>query len=364
MKNILAIGLDRNLLSKKSTDTFERQKKYSRHLKELTIVVYTSEEMKELKDGNLRVIPTNSRNLFLGLFDLFFMSRKLLMEKSYDGITTQDPFFLGFLGYVLSRVYDLRFYPQLHIEAFENSYWRKESILNYMQYLVGLFVIRRADVVRVVSPRSQRYMEERKINSVFIPVSTDFKKFFVRENVKKKYDLLFIGRMVYQKNPSSMIRITQKLQKKYPDIQVAMVGEGPLLRRLKNEVSLKGLGDNIIFLGNISHEKIVDIMNESKIFVLPSYYEGWGLVCVEATFCGLPVVMSRTGCADEIIIDRKSGYVCEIGDDQAFVDRIQRYLKNIGQRDVHSFKAKEISLERLDTNRLVHKWVDLLNGKI
>lgn len=362
-KKVLVIGLDENLFSKKSTDSYERQKDYAKHFEKMTILVYSKKKFAPIKDKALRIYATHSKHLILGFFDLFFLGRAQLRKEKYDSISSQDPFFLGFIAYLLSRIYKIPFYPQLHIEAFSNPYWREESLLNRLQYYCGLFVIKRADKVRVVSRRSEKYMKRKQIPFEFIPVSTDFKKFSIQTNKQKEYDLIFVGRMVPQKNPFFFLELVSELKKTRETLKVLCIGEGELLKKVKQRAKELKLSKSITFKNSVQHSELLELMNLSKVFVLPSTYEGWGLVCIEASLCGIPVVMTRTGCADEIIIDSKSGSVCEINDKKDFLKKIENYLNDSKLREEHALEARKLSQKRLNQEKLRKKWVDFLYGK-
>lgn len=360
MKNVLMISLDRNLFLRKNTDSFERQKEYARGLQSLTIIVYTPKGFKPSKVGNLNLIPTNSSSVFLGFFDFLRLIKKY-KKGDFQVVSSQDPFFLGLIGILASRKLKAKFKPQLHIEAFSNPYWRKESFFNFLQYLLGLFVIRRIDSIRVVSRRSQKYMERKKIQSRFIPVSTDLEKFKVKSVSRKDIDLLYVGRFCKQKNLEFLLEVVERLLERCKGLKVHLVGDGELRRYLEKKCVVRGLEKNIIFEGEKSHDEINVLYARSKVFVLPSLYEGWGLVCIEASMAGVPVVMSDTGCAGEIIIDGTSGSVCPINNLQCFVEKIENYLNRPEEGFIHNTEAVRLINSKLQQKELQQEWVDYLN---
>lgn len=69
----------------------------------------------------------------------------------------------------------------------------------------------------------------------------------------------------------------------------------------------RGVADRIEFLGTIAD--VENLYRTADVFVLPSNYETWGLVCMEALACGVPVVMTQVGCADEVIVAGETGYI-------------------------------------------------------
>lgn len=360
MKKVLMLSLDDNMFSRKSTDTRERQKNYEKGLKRLTILVFTRKKYKVYNYGNLKIIPTNSGNIFKGFFDFIKIIKNLKIKSDFDVITTQDPFFLGIIGKYASKLFKAKLKPQIHTEAFSNKYWRSSSAFNYIQYIIGLLITKRCDSIRVVSKRTARYFKKNKIKTEFIPISTDLSKFNCK-GTKKEIDILFVGRLVKAKNLFFLIDVIGKLRENFPKIKNCIIGDGPLNNKLKKYVLKKGLKDNIKFVGNLNHNQLKKYYQKSKIFLLPSLYEGWGLVCIEASMAEVPVIMSNTGCAGEIVINNKSGLVCEINNQKAFINALSNYMKDKKLRDLHAKNAKKLCLEKLKTTRLRQRWVNFLN---
>jgi glycosyltransferase involved in cell wall biosynthesis len=105
---------------------------------------------------------------------------------------------------------------------------------------------------------------------------------------KNKRTLLNIGRLVNQKDQATFIKAFAKIADEFPDYQLRIVGDGPLLNNLKYLVEELGLVNRVTLPGttpNIDNEYLA-----ADIFVISSYYEAFGLVTAEAMSHGLPVV--------------------------------------------------------------------------
>lgn len=124
----------------------------------------------------------------------------------------------------------------------------------------------------------------------------------VRENFRKelniedKFVIGNIGRLHEQKNQSFLIDIFYEIQKKKGNAILLIVGKGPLENMLKEKVSNLGIDNKVYFLEN--RKDVERIYQGMDVFVLPSLYEGLGIVAVEAQVSGLPVIAS-TGVAKE-----------------------------------------------------------------
>lgn len=120
---------------------------------------------------------------------------------------------------------------------------------------------------------------------------------FRRElNIKDKFVIGNIGRLHEQKNQSFLIDVFYEIQKKKDDAILLIVGKGPLENELKEKVSNLGINNKVYFLGN--RKDIERIYQGMDVFVLPSLFEGLGIVAIEAQVSGLPVIAS-TGVAKE-----------------------------------------------------------------
>jgi len=105
----------------------------------------------------------------------------------------------------------------------------------------------------------------------------------------KTTDILFMGRLEYQKNPTRLIKIIKLVKKEKPDIKTKIVGSGSLRKKIKKLISKNNLQKNIKLY---SSTKIPEIFyNQSKILLLPSRYEGFPFSLLEALFANcLPIV--------------------------------------------------------------------------
>lgn len=122
------------------------------------------------------------------------------------------------------------------------------------------------------------------------------------------YDLGFCGRFTPQKNPEGFIEIVNCLHKKIPNIKAAMVGTGEQFEEMKNLIKQTKLNNVITLYG--FQKNPYDIMKSFNILCMPSRWEGFGLVAVEALALGVPVVCSNVGGLPEIVND-ECGKVCK-----------------------------------------------------
>lgn len=120
---------------------------------------------------------------------------------------------------------------------------------------------------------------------------------------KYQYDLIFLGRLTYAKNPQRVLEVTKILKNQKDDIKVAMVGAGELENELKNFVKDNQLEKNVDFWG--FRKNPYKILKNSQVMIMTSRWEGLGMCALEAMALGVPVVSTPTGGLCEIIEEGK-----------------------------------------------------------
>lgn len=108
-----------------------------------------------------------------------------------------------------------------------------------------------------------------------------------------------VGRFMPQKNHAFLLQIFTEVQKQCPDSRLLLVGDGELRSAIEAQAVRLGIADNVMFTGVRSD--VNDILQAMDVFVLPSHFEGLGIVNIEAQAAGLPCVISNM-VPDECIV--------------------------------------------------------------
>lgn len=122
-----------------------------------------------------------------------------------------------------------------------------------------------------------------------IPVGIDPGLFYI-ENTKKDIDILGAGSLIALKQFTVLVNMVKDLREKFPAIKAVICGAGPERRKLDKLIKEHHLENNIELTGVLSHAQVLALMQRTKIFVHPSAYEGFGVVCLEALYAGAHVV--------------------------------------------------------------------------
>lgn len=139
----------------------------------------------------------------------------------------------------------------------------------------------------------------------------------------KQQDLVFLGRLVPQKNPMLFLRIVQGLDR---SVTAAVVGGGALEERLRRWVDREGLGARVRFYGALPRREALGVLAQSRLCVFPSRWEGLPIAPIEASYMGVPVVASNIPGTREVVHHGKNGYLVEGSEAAPYVDKIRSVL--------------------------------------
>lgn len=172
---------------------------------------------------------------------------------------------------------------------------------------------------------------------------------------KYQYDLIFLGRLTYAKNPQRVLEVTKILKNQKDDIKVAMVGAGELENELRNFVKDNQLEKNVDFWG--FRKNPYKILKNSQVMIMTSRWEGLGMCALEAMALGVPVVSTPTGGLCEIIEDGKNGFLRRSNKELA--DKIIDILNNPFLKEQMSTYASENSIKMNSREKYKNKILDV-----
>lgn len=169
--------------------------------------------------------------------------------------------------------------------------------------------------------------------------------------------IITIGRYAYQKGYDMLLRAWAEIEKKYPDWQLAIYGMGNQ-DSLRNQMRELGIDADRCLLNGPVNDVIKEYQN-SSVFVLPSRFEGFGLVIIEAMSCGVPVVAFNCPMGpDEIISDGEDGFLVPVGDVRALAEKLQTLMQDQELRMKFSETAYRNS-GRYRIDKISSQWIQL-----
>ncbi|MGB2695743.1 MAG: glycosyltransferase [Dehalococcoidia bacterium] len=157
--------------------------------------------------------------------------------------------------------------------------------------------------------------------------------------------LLFVGRIEPLKGVDILLGAAARLEE-MPDCFVLVVGGdnsalGGEMAHLRSLASELGIAERVNFLGAVDHERLPLFYSAADVCVVPSFYESFGLVALEAMACGTPVVASRVGGLAGTVLDGETGYLIPWRCPEPFAERLELLLGNDELRRAFGQTARE-----------------------
>jgi phosphatidylinositol alpha-1,6-mannosyltransferase len=165
----------------------------------------------------------------------------------------------------------------------------------------------------------------------------------VRADLIEEYSLdgrrviVSVGRLVHRKGQDQLVKALPKVLAKFPDAILLLVGEGPIEQMLFNLAKQLGVLPKVVFAGQVSQHDLPDYISLGEIFALPVRsrfsgleVEGLGIVYLEASACGLPVIVGNSGGAVDAVLDKKTGLLVDGTSSDQIADAICELLSSPG----------------------------------
>ncbi|WP_087036072.1 glycosyltransferase family 4 protein [Thermococcus litoralis] len=194
----------------------------------------------------------------------------------------------------------------------------------------GLFNLADHHVAASLKTKKDLYNAGIRKDVHIIPNGVDFKKIQEIEPSNDQSDVIFVGRIIKEKNVSLILKALATIKQELPDIRAVIIGDGPERKSLENLSSKLGIQKNVEFLGFLKkHDDVIAYMKSSKVFAFPSLREGFGIVVIEANASGLPVVTVdyEMNASKELVIEGKNGFIAKV-DERDFAEKILIALEN------------------------------------
>ena len=295
------LSTDRKIFEPTS-EVHKRMLGYAEDFEELFIIIL-GVNMELKVEGKLKYLGlTRFRAIFWRPIDKF------------DLVTSQDPFETGLVAQRLAKLTGAQLKLQIHTDLF-NPYFKKQSLLNRVRVLIARFLLPRADKIRVVSQRiadsllpiSYKLKATPEVRPIFVDVEK-IKNAPIKTDLHKKYPqfekiILMASRLTWEKNIGLAIEAMRDANMRMHanntnrKILLLIVGSGPEEGSLKCKVESLKLVEQIKF--EPWSNDLPSYYKTADLFLLTSYYEGYGMTLVEANVAGCKIVSTDVGVARE-----------------------------------------------------------------
>jgi len=307
------------------------------------------------------------KNLILYSIKSYFFARKLIKKAKQNGqpYDLSHSFFTvpcGFVSMILKFEFGLPYIVSLRGSDVPGYSDRFVFIYKFITPIIKLiwkkafFVIANSRGLKDLALESKT---KKEIGIIYNGVEIDhFKPDEKTEDNEKFIITVGASRITHRKGFDYLIEAIASLAPKYPHIYAKLMGEGNAREGLEKLVEKLGIEKNVEFLGRIPREKTVPYYQEASLFILPSLNEGMSNAMLEALSCGLPLVSTNTGGADELIKEGINGYIVNFKDSNDIADKLEKLINNSELTRQMGVESRKIA-ETMSWGKVARQYLDL-----
>ena len=144
----------------------------------------------------------------------------------------------------------------------------------------------------------------------------------------------------------------------------SLTSEPEYAKRLQTYVSTNNLSSFVYFHGALDNEPLIEMLKQAHVLIVPSSYEGFGIVYLEGMGYGLPAIGTTAGAAGEIIEDGKTGYLIEPNDSSMLASHINQLATDRGLLSQLSINARNRYVQQPSWNQTANQIRSFLQSMI
>ncbi|WP_218080089.1 glycosyltransferase [Anthocerotibacter panamensis] len=188
-------------------------------------------------------------------------------------------------------------------------------------------------------------------------IGVDTQKFCPADRAARVPYVLCVGRHTPKKGLDTLLRAFARLAVQFSDIHLFQVGTGELTAVLKALAAHLGIAERVHFLGSQPPQVVLRLMQGARLFALASQQaadgdsEGLGMVFLEASACGIPVVATWHGGIPEAVVAGETGLLAPEGDDAALAEHIAHLLSDRTRAQQMGVRGREYVCECFDLHK-------------
>jgi phosphatidylinositol alpha-1,6-mannosyltransferase len=255
----------------------------------------------------------------------------------------------------------------LHTHGFEVAWARVPPLVQTLRRMG-----RRAKLVTVISDYTRRYIDRALGTTAPIEMlrtGVDLERFHPGvdgSEVRKRHGIggapvvVCVSRLVRRKGQDRIIAAMPFVLREVPDAVALIVGGGPYRRRLEEIADYVGVGDRVVFAGEVTQDQLPAYYAAGDVFAMPCRsrwadleVEGLGLVYLEAQACGRPAITGDSGGAPEAVVPGETGFVVPGEEHRALAARLVELLGDPSRARAMGEAGRRF----VETN---HRWDDVV----
>jgi glycosyltransferase involved in cell wall biosynthesis len=279
-------------------------------------------------------------------------------EGKVDVIHAQSSLWGGISAAYVAKKYNIPLVITEHSSVKRGQYVRE----SYYKRIVNSY--KSADAIIAVGNGLKKEIEEltnRKDIKV-IGNLVDLSLFDIRD-IKKESDEFIFFSVAFLEGEKGFDTLIKAFSKKFKNEKVRLVigGDGSQREWLEGIAKSEGIENQVTFTGALSREEVSSWMNKCDVFVLPSRYETFGVVYIEALASGKPVIGTFNGGAEDIV-SKDVGILVEIDNERELSDAMEYIRKN--NKEYNPEKLRNYCTEKFSANVIIKKIINVYNEVI
>lgn len=310
---------------------------------------YIDEDVPTYRNEGWRWVP--GRAPYVASWGFVVAGRKLFAAYVKDHgrpdiIHAHNALYAGVLAADMKQRYGLPFVLTEHSSAYVSKRLR-----NWQTLLVE-HVLRNADQRIVVSPFLGEVMESQfgrvmrprhAVGNILDGLFETWARGDFPAEKSSPRTILSVGNLVPEKNHSGLLEAFAILSGKTYGVELRIGGAGPLRHKLETRAEQLGIAQKVSFLGLLQRQEVLKEMQKADLFVLPSHYETFGVVLLEALACGTPVVATDCG-GPSSIVNAQNGLLVPVNDVMKMAEAMQKALQNLDIYDRQAIRDSCLAL--------------------
>lgn len=215
------------------------------------------------------------------------------------------------------------------------------------------------DYLVVVTNNLKDFYENKIDNTKCVYIPNVIDKLPEKSASLKNNNIINIGRLEVEKAQEELIDIVKELKKDIKDIKLFLIGDGSLRKTIEQKIKDNNLEENIILTGFISKEEIENYMIDSKLFVMTSHTESFGLVLIESMSYRVPCIAYDSADGAKVLLKNDVGILVKNRTQNQMVEKIKELLTDDKLLKEYSEKGYNECQNYLGEN-VKNKWFEIL----
>lgn len=363
---LLIVSGDRSLAAGKHGaffNTLDGLKDHFDRIDVLTPRIETKGSMEPMPKVFLHVSPTNLWGQPKWIAE---EGQRLFAEHKHDVMTVHEfpPFYNGRGAKKLHAATNIPYALEVHhIVGFPEAASFQERVGRFMTDKYIAKDARDAKKVRVVNMEVRTHLVREGVDAKKIECVPSF---YLDANIlkpdptaKKEYDIVFTGRLV----PNKGVHYLIEAMKNMPRRKLLIIGDGPEKENLQKLAEKLGVSGRISFFGWLpTQEKVFQIIQTAKVFVMNSLSEGGPRVALEAMSLGMPIVATPVGVMPDVIENKVNG-LFTTGKPQDLAAKIEMLLSDSALSERLGQNAQAI-LPQFERSKTIKAYADFLKALV